>query len=166
MSTTSTRTDRMAWYRELPRPGRRAFTSSFLGYGLDSYDFNVLPFTLPAITAAFALTKGESGLLATATLVASAFGGVIAGTLADRIGRVRTLSLTVLAFALFTALCGIAPNYETLLVFRTLQGIGFGGEWATGAVLLAEYTAARHRDRKSTRLNSSHNPASRMPSSA
>ncbi|WP_156758494.1 MFS transporter [Actinokineospora pegani] len=147
MATTSTPDGRMAWYRALPAQGRRAFTSSFLGYGLDSYDFNILPLILPAITAAFALSTGQTGVLSSAMLVSSAIGGVIAGVLCDRIGRVRTLVLTVLAFALFTALCGLASNYETLLVFRTLQGIGFGGEWATGAVLVAEYTAARHRGR-------------------
>ncbi|OLR91419.1 MFS transporter [Actinokineospora bangkokensis] len=146
MGTTGTRA-RMGWYRELPPPGRRAFTSAFLGYGLDSYDYQVLPLALPAIGVAFGLSTGQTGLFSTATLVSSAFGGLIAGILADRIGRVRTLAITVLAFALFTALCGLAPNYETLLVFRVLQGLGFGGEWATGAVLVAEYTAARHRGR-------------------
>ncbi|RZS45079.1 putative MFS family arabinose efflux permease [Herbihabitans rhizosphaerae] len=140
-------TGRLAWFRELPARGKRAFVGAFLGYGLDSYDYWVLPLGLAAITSAFGLTKGEAGLLATATLVASAFGGVLAGVLADRIGRVRTLMLTVIAYAVFTALCGLAPNYETLLVFRALQGIGFGGEWATGAILVAEYASAKHRGR-------------------
>ena len=67
--------------------------------------------------------------------------------LADRIGRVNTLIITVLVYAVFTALCGLAPNYETLLVFRALQGLGFGGEWAAGAILVAEYAAPRHRGR-------------------
>ena len=145
MSTQTTA--RFAWYRELPARGRRAFAGAFGGFGLDSYDYWVLPLSLGAVAAAFGLSKAETGLLSTTTLVASALGGVIAGVLADRIGRVRTLMITVLVYAVFTALCGLAPNYETLLVFRGLQGLGFGGEWATGAVLVAEYCSARHRGR-------------------
>ncbi|PPK65917.1 MFS transporter [Actinokineospora auranticolor] len=137
----------LAWFRELPGKGRRAFVGAFLGYGLDSYDFWVLPLGLTAIAATFGLDTGQTGLLSTTTLVFSAVGGVAAGVLADRIGRVRTLMITVATYALFTALCGLAPNYDTLLAFRALQGLGFGGEWATGAILVAEYTAAKHRGR-------------------
>ncbi len=53
--------------------------------------------------------------------------------------------ITVITYAVFTVACGFAPTYETLLVFRALQGLGFGGEWAVGAILVAEYTSARHR---------------------
>src|SRR4051794_17478979 len=126
------------WFRELGVPGRRAFRGAFGGWGLDSYDFQVLPLGLAAITAYFGISKGQAGLLTTVTLVTSAAGGLAAGMLADRIGRTRTLILTVLMYAIFTVLCGFAPNYETLLVLRGIQGIGFGGEWATGAILVAE----------------------------
>lgn len=147
-STTETSSPgAMAWYTTLNPAGRRAFKGAFMGYGLDSYDFWVLPLSLAAIATAFSLSTPQTGLLATATLVSSAFGGVAAGVMADRIGRVRTLMITVVAYAVFTALCGIAPNYETLLVFRALQGLGFGGEWAAGAILVAEYSAPRHRGR-------------------
>jgi MFS family permease len=135
---TPQREKAMSWYRDLPKPGRRAFVGAFLGWGLDSYDYWVLPLSVTAIAATFGLSNGQSGLLATTTLVCSAVGGIIAGALADRIGRVRTLIVTVLVYAVCTALCGLAPNYETLLVLRGLQGLGFGGEWATGAVLVAE----------------------------
>jgi len=148
-------TGAFAWWRSLSRPGRRAFTGSFLGYALDSYDFWVLPLGLAAIAAAFSLSTGEAGLLATTTLVASAFGGILAGILCDRIGRVRTLMLTVVTYAIFTALCGLAQNYETLLVFRAAQGIGFGGEWAAGAVLMSEYASPRHRGRTVALIQSS-----------
>lgn len=141
------RTGVFAWYRTLGPSGRRAFTGSFLGYGLDSYDFWVLPLGLTAIAATFGLSKPQTGLLATVTLVFSAVGGVAAGVLADRVGRVRTLMLTVVAYAIFTALCGLAPGYPELLAFRALQGLGFGGEWAAGAILVAEYATARHRGR-------------------
>ncbi|GAA3809625.1 MFS transporter [Sphaerisporangium flaviroseum] len=146
---------RFAWYSTLGPKGRKAFTGAFLGYSLDSYDFWVLPLGLVAIAATFGLGTGQTGLLATATLVCSALGGIVAGVLADRIGRARTLMVTVTTYALFTALCGIAPNYETLLVFRALQGLGFGGEWAAGAILVAEYASARHRGRAVAMIQSS-----------
>ena len=137
----------MAWWQTLSQRGRRAFVGSFMGYGLDSYDYWVLPLGLAAITATFGLTTGEAGLLATTTLVASALGGVLSGVLADRIGRVRTLVLTIVVYAVFTALCGLASSYEMLLVFRALQGLGFGGEWAAGAILVGEYARPEHRGR-------------------
>ncbi len=146
---------RFAWFRELPPKGRKAVIGAFLGYGLDSYDFWVLPLSLAAIASTFSLDTGETGLLSTTTLVFSAVGGVAAGVLADRIGRVRTLMITVLTYAVFTALCGLAQNYDSLLVFRALQGLGFGGEWATGAILVAEYTSARHRGRVAAVVQSS-----------
>ncbi|MEY9856167.1 MFS family permease [Catenulispora sp. GAS73] len=136
-----------AWYRSLPVPGRRAFVGAFGGYALDAYDFQVLPLSLTAIAAYFHLNKGQSGLLTTVTLVVSAVGGILAGMLIDRIGRTRTLMITVGTYALFTALCGFASNYPMLLTFRALQGLGFGGEWAAGAVLVAEYASARYRGR-------------------
>ena len=100
-----------------------------------------------ALAAYFGLDSGQTGLLTTVTLVVSAVGGAVAGVLADRIGRVRALMITVITYAVFTVACGFAPNYETLLVFRALQGLGFGGEWAVGAILVAEYASAKHRGR-------------------
>src|SRR5207248_7604896 len=79
--------------------------------------------------------------------VVSAIGGVMAGTLADRIGRVRTLMVTIAVYAIFTFLSGLAPNYGLLLVFRALQGLGFGGEWAAGAILVAEVANPVQRGR-------------------
>jgi MFS family permease len=136
-----------AWYRTLGVQGRRAFAGAFGGYALDSYDYQVLPLSLAAISATFGLTTGQAGLLATTTLVVSAFGGALAGVLADRIGRVRTLLITIITYAVFTVACGFATSYEMLLVLRALQGLGFGGEWAAGAVLVAEYCSPRHRGR-------------------
>lgn len=145
----------MAWWRALDRRGRHAFWGAFLGYTLDSYDFWVLPLGLAAIALTFDLSDAQSGLLATTTLVASAFGGILGGILCDRIGRVRTLMVTVITFAVFTAACGFAPNYETLMGFRALQGLGFGGEWAAGAVLMSEYASAKHRGRTVALIQSS-----------
>lgn len=156
MSTTQARHERgelpedsgaFAWLRALGPRGRRAFGGAFGGYALDSYDYFTLPLSMVAISAYFSLDNGQTGLLTTVTLVVSAVGGALAGILADRVGRVKALMMTVITYAVFTVLCGFAPNYETLLVFRALQGLGFGGEWAVGAILVAEYATARHRGR-------------------
>src|SRR5688500_935935 len=80
------------WCRSLDEPrSRSAFWASFMGWALDAFDCQALPLALAAITATFALTAGEAGLIATVVLVLSAIGGVLACVLADRIGRARTL---------------------------------------------------------------------------
>ncbi|HET9380700.1 MAG TPA: MFS transporter [Streptomyces sp.] len=137
----------LGWLRALGPRGRRAFAGAFGGYALDSYDYFTLPLSMVALAAYFDLDSGQTGLFTTVTLVVSAVGGALAGVLADRIGRVRALLITVITYAVFTVACGFAPSYETLLVFRALQGLGFGGEWAVGAILVAEYAGARHRGR-------------------
>ncbi|MEU0788763.1 MFS transporter [Amycolatopsis sp. NPDC005961] len=146
-ATTATEARPFDWFRTLGKRGQRAFAGAFGGYGLDSFDYQTLPLGLAAITAYFGISSGEAGLLGTTTLVVSAIGGVGAGMLADRIGRVRTLQITIAMYTIFTVLCGFAPNFETLLIFRALQGLGFGGEWAAGAALVAEYSQARYRGR-------------------
>lgn len=135
------------WLRALGPRGRSAFAGAFGGYALDSYDYFTLPLSMVALAAHFGLDSGRTGLFTTVTLVVSAVGGAAAGVLADRVGRVRALMITVITYAVFTVACGFAPDYGTLLVFRALQGLGFGGEWAVGAVLVAEYASARHRGR-------------------
>ncbi|MFC9631892.1 MFS transporter [Streptomyces mirabilis] len=145
----------LAWLRALGPRGRRAFAGAFGGYALDSYDYFTLPLSMVALAAYFGLDSGQTGLFTTVTLVVSAVGGAIAGVVADRIGRVKALMITVITYAVFTVACGFAPNYETLLVFRALQGLGFGGEWAVGAILVAEYSSARHRGRTLGAIQSS-----------
>ncbi|MEW2398315.1 MFS transporter [Streptomyces sp. NPDC046862] len=144
-----------AWLRALGPRGRRAFAGAFGGYALDSYDYFTLPLSMVALASYFGLDSGQTGLFTTVTLVVSAIGGAAAGVLADRIGRVKALMITVITYAVFTVACGFAPNYETLLVFRALQGLGFGGEWAVGAILVAEYASAKHRGRTLGAIQSS-----------
>ncbi|MFF7750680.1 MFS transporter [Streptomyces sp. NPDC007971] len=143
------------WLRALGPNGRRAFAGAFGGYALDSYDYFTLPLSMVALSAYFGLDSGQTGLFTTVTLVVSAVGGAAAGVVADRVGRVRALMITVITYAVFTVACGFAPNYEMLLVFRALQGLGFGGEWAVGAILVAEYASARHRGRTLGAIQSS-----------
>jgi MFS family permease len=84
-------------------------------------------------------------LLGTAALLISAVGGWLAGLLADRFGRTRVLQWTILWFAVFTFLSGFTTSFWQLLIVRGLQGLGFGGEWAVGSVLMGETIRAEHR---------------------
>ena len=133
------------WYRDLDGPRRRTFWACFGGYSLDAMDVQMFSFAMPVLIGLWGLSHTDAGVLASATLISSALGGWGAGLLADRIGRVRTLQVTIVWFAVFTFLSGITTSFEQLLVTRSLQGIGFGGEWATGSVLIGEVIAARHR---------------------
>lgn len=133
------------WFRDLDRDGRRTFWACYGGYALDAMDVQIYSFILPVLVAAWGMSNTEAGLVATVTLVLSAFGGWIAGLMSDRIGRVLTLQITIAWFATFTFLCGLTTSFEGLLVTRGLQGLGFGGEWAAGSVLIGEVVAARHR---------------------
>jgi MFS family permease len=135
------------WYRTLTGRAKHAFWASAIGWALDAFDYQVFSFMLTAVAAAFALSQAQAGLIATATLVVSAVGGVLAGVLADQIGRVRTLMVTVAVYSVFTFLSGVSQSYEQLLVFRSLQGLGFGGEWAAGAILVAEIANPTQRGR-------------------
>jgi MFS family permease len=134
-----------SWLAQLSPPERNTLVATFGGWALDGMDVMVYSFVIPSLIAAWQLTKGEAGLLGTAALLISAVGGWLAGMLADRFGRVRILQLTIVWFALFTFLCGFTQSYTQLLVTRGLQGLGFGGEWAVGSVLMGETIRAQHR---------------------
>jgi MFS family permease len=149
MTTTSVATDSdhhpTAWYGEMDAAEKRTFWACLGGWMLDAMDVQMFSFAIPAIIAAFSITNADAGLIGTATLLSSAFGGWIAGALSDRFGRVRTLQITIAWFAVFTFLCGFAQSYAQLFAFRALMGFGFGGEWAAAAVLVGEVIRAEHR---------------------
>jgi MFS family permease len=133
------------WYKHTTTSEKRAFWSCKIGYGLDAMDTQFLSFVIPTLIATWGLSKGEAGLIGTVTLLTSALGGWVAGILSDRIGRVKTLQITILWFAFFTLVCAFAQNYTQLLVARGLMGFGFGGEWTAGAVLIGEVIRPRDR---------------------
>ncbi|HLH92798.1 MAG TPA: MFS transporter [Xanthobacteraceae bacterium] len=135
----------LAWYAEMKPRERSAFWACIGGWVLDAMDVQMFSFAIPALLTAFAITKSDAGLIGTVTLLTSAFGGWLAGALADRVGRVRTLQITVGWFAVFTLLCGFAQSYTQLFVFRALMGFGFGGEWAAAAVLVGEVIRPENR---------------------
>jgi MFS family permease len=126
---------------------RPAFWATFAGWGLDGFDYMIYTLILVTLLKAFHLTPAQGGIIGSTTLFVSALGGIIAGTVSDRIGRVKTLAIAVVIYSLFTALSGIATSYGELLVFRAFEGLGFGGEWAVGAVLIAETVSSEKRGR-------------------
>src|SRR3954453_223646 len=136
-----------SWYAALGARGRRAFRAAFAGYMLDAFDLIVLTLSLTAIGATFDVGTGATGALSTVTLSASAVGGILGGLLADRVGRARTLMLSVGVYSLFTFLSGLASSYAMLMTFRVFEGIGFGAEWGVGAVLVAELVRPESRGR-------------------
>ncbi|WP_239511546.1 MFS transporter [Burkholderia sp. JP2-270] len=131
--------------RELSTTERRTLRGCFAGWALDGLDTQMFSLVIPALLATWSIGKGQAGLIGGVTLVSGALGGLLAGVIADRYGRVRALQITVCWFSAFTFLSAFAQNFEQLLVLKALQGLGFGGEWTAGAVLLAETVGARHR---------------------
>nr|WP_237171450.1 MFS transporter [Pandoraea pulmonicola] len=117
---------------------------------MDGFDLLILGFMLPAITAGLQLSPGQAGALVTWTLIGAVAGGILFGALSDRYGRVRMLTWTILLFAVFTGLCAFAQGFWDLLVYRTIAGIGLGGEFGIGMALAAEAWPAAKRARVSS----------------
>ena len=128
----------------------KALCGSAVGYAMDGFDLLILGFMLTAISAELNLTPGQAGSLVTWTLIGAVFGGIVFGALSDRYGRIRVLTWTIVLFAVFTGLCAFATGYWDLLVYRTIAGIGLGGEFGIGMALAAEAWPARHRARVSS----------------
>lgn len=123
---------------------RCLFAAQF-GWMLDAMDVMLYAFAITMIQAEFGLSSGQAGALASSTLVASAVGGIGFGILADRFGRARTLMISILTYSLFTGLTATAGSLVELFVWRALVGIGMGGEWSAGSVLVSETWPAEHR---------------------
>ncbi len=138
-------TSRAPWWRQV---GRREWTvlgAAGVGWALDAFDVMLYAFALTAIRDEFALGSAAAGALASVTLLASAFGGVAAGMIADRFGRARVLVGSIVIYSVFTALTATAGSVAALVLWRSLVGIGLGAEWTAGSVLVAETWPAAHR---------------------
>jgi MFS family permease len=144
-ATAQPRSSPAAWLADLAPQARRALAAAFAGWALDAADFVLYLLAMPTIRAEFGLDARGAGLLATVALLSSAAGGVAFGALADRIGRARSLSLTVLVYSAASLGSATAGSVGELLFWRTLLGIGLGGEWSAGAALVAESVPAAHR---------------------
>jgi MFS family permease len=140
-------TSLLAFYGDMTPPERRTFWACAAGWALDGMDFMIYPLVIGTIIALWKVDPGTAGLAGTVTLLASAIGGWLGGYLADRIGRVKTLQLTILWFSAFSLLCAFVQNFDQLLIARALLGLGFGGEWAAGAVLMGETIRPQYRGR-------------------
>ncbi|HBD36643.1 MAG TPA: MFS transporter, partial [Cupriavidus sp.] len=110
----------------------------FLGHAVDVFDFMIYSFLISTLLAQWGMSKSMAGAIVTWTLVSSLIGAIGAGLLADRFGRVRVLRWTILVFAVSCFLCGISTSPEQLMMFRMLQGLGFGGESSLCMVLVTE----------------------------
>ncbi len=128
----------------------KALMGSAVGYAMDGFDLLILGFLLAAISSDLGLSPGQAGSLVTWTLIGAVFGGIVFGMLSDRYGRIRVLTWTIMLFAVFTGLCAFAQGYWDLLIYRTIAGIGLGGEFGIGMALAAEAWPARHRARVSS----------------
>jgi MFS family permease len=136
-----------AFYRDMRPQERHTFWACAAGWALDGMDFMIYPLVIGTIITLWQVDPGYAGFAGTVTLLSSALGGWLGGYLADRIGRVRTLQFTILWFSFFSLVCAMAQNFDQLLIARAVLGIGFGGEWAAGAVLMGEAIRPQYRGR-------------------
>lgn len=133
------------WLAEASKDQKRTLLAAGLGWMLDSMDVMLYALVLGEVQRELRLSAALSGAMMSATLIAAAVGGIAFGWFADRFGRVRALTLSVLIYSVATALCGTAQTATQLMLWRVLLGLGMGGEWASGAALVAETWPARHR---------------------
>jgi MFS family permease len=130
------------------------FVFAFLGWTFDFYDLVLLGFIKDGVARDLHMSHAAEGWLLGVGLGASGLGGLVAGALADRLGRRHVLAATVLVYSLGSLACGLAPSATAFFVGRAVQGIGVGGEWAIGHGMLAEAVDARIRGRAAAALQS------------
>jgi hypothetical protein len=145
--TSKQRGLRLGWYSDLTPVERRTYWACFAGFGLDSMDTTIYALVIPSLIAVLGLTAPQAGYLATAALIGTAVGGWGGGILADRIGRIRVLQLTILWVAIFTFAAAFGNSFAQLFGIRFLQGLGYGGEAAVGGVLISEVVRPALRGR-------------------
>lgn len=118
-----------------------------LGWLFDSMDTGLIAFILPVLAKEWGLAPGQMGLIGSIGLIGMALGAVVSGTIADRIGRKKVFTITVLLYSIASAFCALSWNYQSLLVFHFLVGFGLGGELPVAATLVSEYAPSRVRGR-------------------
>jgi MFS family permease len=133
------------WYRAVGREQWNTLIAAQLGWMLDAMDFALFLMAINSLMAAFSFDTAKAGLLATVGLIVAAIGGIFFGIVADYFGRTRALMATILIYSLATLGSATAQNFTQLMIWRVAVGIGMGGEWASGAVLVSETWPAEHR---------------------
>ncbi len=134
-------------WRNTTSAQRRTLVAAGLGWMLDAFDVMLYSLVLTTLMTVFGMSKSTAGLLNSLTLIASALGSLLFGVLADRLGRRKMLSYSILTYSLFTFACGFSTSITMLAVFRFLLGLGMGGEWNAGATLVAETWPSAWRGR-------------------
>ena len=137
----------LPWYRTITPDQWRVLAAAKLGWMLDAMDFMLYAMAIGQLRAHFGINDAVAGLLGTVTLVMSGVGGIIFGVVADRLGRTRALMATILVFSLASLGASTSQTLVQLLIWRAILGIGMGGEWASGAVLISETWPAAHRNK-------------------
>lgn len=117
---------------------KKTVVASVVGLTLEGMDIMLLSFAMTMIIAEFNIDLATGGLISSLTNVGMLLGGIFFGVLADKYGRVRVFTYTVLLFAIGTALTGLATSIEQIYLFRIIAGIGAGGEYGIGMALVAE----------------------------
>jgi SHS family lactate transporter-like MFS transporter len=133
------------WYRQVTRQQWKTFLTTFTAWTLDSFDFTILTFVLIDIQHSFSVNRALAGALGTVTLLFRMFGGIAAGTAADRYGRKGPILFSIAWYTVFAFLSGLSTSYVMLFAFRGLFGIGMGGMWAAGMPLALEQWPAKFR---------------------
>src|SRR5678815_5899593 len=135
------------WYQTVTREQWRVLLAAKFGWMLDAMDFMLYTVAVQQLRAYFGFGDDTAGLLGTVTLVMSGVGGTIFGYIADRFGRTRALMGTILIFSLASLGAATSQSVLQLLFWRAVLGIGMGGEWASGAVLVSETWPAALRNK-------------------
>lgn len=117
---------------------KKTVVASVTGLTLEGMDIMFISFAMSMIIAEFHLDMATGGLISSITNLGMLFGGILFGILADKFGRVKVFTYTVLLFAIGTALTGLAANVEQVYIFRFIAGVGAGGEYGIGMTLVAE----------------------------
>ena len=137
----------MHWYSTITRYQWKILLAAKLGWMLDAMDFMLYAIAVSELAAYFGFSDATAGILGTVALATSALGGITFGFVADRVGRTRALMFTILIFSLASLGTATSQTLLQLLLWRALLGIGMGGEWATGAVLISETWPPAHRNK-------------------
>jgi putative MFS transporter len=132
----------------------RLLVLTMVGWAFDSMDTGIVAFVVATMTKSWHLTSGQSGNILSIGLVGMACGAILSGWMADLMGRKRLFAATLVFYSLATGLCGLAWNYESLLLFRFLVGFGVGGQLPVAVTLMSEYSPAKYRGRMIVLLES------------
>lgn len=139
--------ERKPWYRDITREQWRVLIAAKAGWMMDAADFMLYAMAVGRLKTYFGFDDATAGLLGTFTLATSALGGVCSGMIADRYGRTVALRISILIFSAASLGAATSGSVAQLLVWRAILGLGMGGEWAAGAVLVSETWPPTHRNK-------------------